>query len=57
MDRFATHRSTATLAHEAQLCRMLAAQMSLEADAKALLRQAMQLEAAIAASADQAPPR
>ena len=48
MDRYATQRTTAHLAQEAQLCRMLAAQLSLEAEASALLRQAMQLEAAIA---------
>ncbi len=57
MDRFASHRAIANLAQEAQLCRMLAAQLSLEAEAKALLRQAMQLEAVIAAGAGQAPPR
>ena len=57
MDRFAAHRAAANMANEAQLCRMLAAQLSLESEASALLRQAMRLEAAIAASAAQAPPR
>ena len=57
MDQLASHRSAASMASEAQLCRQLAAQLSLEAEAKALLHQAMQIEAALAASAAQAPPR
>jgi len=57
MDGFAAHRAAASMANEAQLCRQLAAQLSLESEAQALLRQAMRIEAALAASAAQAPPR
>jgi hypothetical protein len=57
MDQLASHRSAASMAREAELCRLLAAQLSLEAEARDLLRQATRIEAALAASAAQAPPR
>ena len=57
MDQLASHRSAASRAREAELCRLLAAQLSLEAEARDLLRQATRIEAALAASAAQAPPR
>ncbi len=50
MDHAIVTRAAANLAREAQLCRMLAAQLSLESEARALLSQAMRLEAAIAAA-------
>jgi hypothetical protein len=51
MDQLTACRATASMASEAQLCRLLAAQLSLESEARALLRQAAQIEAAIAARA------
>ncbi len=57
MDQLAQQRRAQGMATEAELCRLLAAQLSVAAEAEALLSQAMRLEAALAAAAPQAPPR
>ncbi len=57
MDHIINRRSAASLASEAQLCRLLAAQLSLESEARALLSEAVRLEAALASCAPLQPQR